>query len=135
VPIPPITPEEFELAFSSCPEQCSLSRLHDCFILENEDDIVARIPKKKSKLDVETKSRSVRFAWGIQAQYAISFIHVFIYHMLILAAPTGFWVWWQKRHPDDLQNASTPLATVIVLISLFWSTTGIFKRLREPQYG
>jgi hypothetical protein len=35
-------------------------------------------------------------------------------------------------HPGDLQNAAVPISTVIALLSLFWSTAGVLKSLREP---
>lgn len=133
--MPPITPHEFNLAFSSCGGKCYFAILHDCFELEDEEDFVSRISRKKGKFEIENSSRRgpVRFAWGIQAKYTISFLHVVMYHSLIMVGPFLFWVWWQKHHPNDLQNASIPLTVAAVLISLFWSATGIFGRLREPQ--
>ncbi len=133
--MPPITPHEFNLVFSSCGGKCSFAVFHDCFELEDEDDFVSRIPRKKGKFEMENSNLrgSVRFAWGIQAQYTISLLHVMTYHLLMMVGPTVFWVWWQKHHPNDLQNASIPLTIAAILISLFWSATGILRGLREPQ--
>jgi hypothetical protein len=131
--MPPISPHEFKLAFNACSNTCRFPSFHDCFELIDEDDFITRIPKKKSMFDIATQSRTARFAWGIEAQNAISLLHVVLYHLLMLLAPFGFWVWWQKLHPDDLQNASIPLTFVFVLMSLFWSATGILKTFREPQ--
>lgn len=132
---PPITPHEFNLAFSSCGKYCFSALFHDCYVLEDEQDFVLRIPRKKGKFEIENSIRRgpVRFAWGIQAQYTISFLHVITYHVLMMVGPTVFWVWWQKNHPNDLQNASIPLTIAAVLISLFWSATGILRGLREPR--
>lgn len=80
-------------------------------------------------------SQSVKIVWGIQTQYSISFLYVAIYHLIMMAGPIEFWVWWQKHHPDDLQNASIPVTSTAVLISLFWSATGIFKMPRGAQSG
>lgn len=104
-------------------------------MLEDEQDFALRIPRRKGKFEIENSIRRnpIRFAWGIQAQYNISFLHVITYHFLMMVGPTVFWVWWQKHHPNDLQNASIPLAIAIVLISLFWSATGILRDLREPR--
>ncbi|MCJ1347669.1 hypothetical protein MMC31_005897 [Peltigera leucophlebia] len=135
--IPPITPHEFKLAFSSCDRNCLFAMFHDCIELDDEEDFVVRIPKKKGKFEMEKSNRKGegRFAWGIEAQYAISFLHVIMYHLLMMVGPTVFWVWWQKKHPNDLQNASIPLAIAAILISLFWSATGILRGLREPRSG
>lgn len=80
-------------------------------------------------------TQSVKIVWGIQTQYSISFLYVALYHLIMMAGPIGFWVWWQKHHPDDLQNASIPVTTTAVLISLFWSATGIFEMPRGAQSG
>ena len=73
-----------------------------------------------------------KIAWGLQAQHVISLVHVLLYHVLILVGTFVFWAWWNVRHPNDLQNAAVPLTVVTTLLSLFWTSTGILKRLREP---
>ena len=104
---------------------------HDCVEAPNGDFAIDRIPKRKRLLEIE--SGSVEFAWGIQAQFAISFVHVVVYHILILFATFGFWAWWQARHPNDIQNAAVPLTTVSVLISMFYSSVGGLKVFREKS--
>ena len=125
---PPISPHEFELAFSSCGRPCILSSFHDCIEAPDGDFAMERIPKRKSALQLETGT--VEFAWGIQAQHAVSFVNLAVYHFLILAATFGFWAWWQTRHPGDIQNAAVPLTTVTVLLSMFWSSAGLLKVFR-----
>jgi hypothetical protein len=90
-----------------------------------------RIPKRKTAL--ELKTGVVEFAWGIQAQHTISLLHMIIYHFLILAGTFGFWAWWQISHPNDIQTAAVPLTTVTVLLSLFWSSAGVLKILRDHR--
>ena len=128
--IPPITPHEFETSLSFCNPCCKLSFFHDCLGPPIGTTAVQRIPKKKSLLQWE--ANSVETAWGIQARHVISFLHVLIYHALILGGTFGFWAWWQWRNPNDLQNAAIPLTTVCVLLSLFWSSAGALKILRDP---
>lgn len=73
------------------------------------------------------------FAWGLEARHTISALYVLMYHVLILAGPFGFWAWWAKEHPGDLQNGSVPMAIVLALLSLFWSTNGILTEGREGK--
>ena len=131
--IPPISPHEFELALSSCSSRCMWKWfvLHDCLQFSSSKRAVKCIPKKNAAFELNSVGREE--AWGIQAQHVISFIHVLSYHCLILAGTFGFWVWWQVSHPSDLQNAAVPLTTVAVLLSLFWSSAGVLRVLREPQ--
>lgn len=126
---PPISPHEFELAFASCDTSCIFSTFHDCIEAPNGDFALERIPKRKSALQLETAM--VEFAWGIQAEYAISLVNVALYHFLILGGTFGFWAWWQSRHADDMQNAAVPLTTVTVLLSMFWSSAGVLKIFGE----
>lgn len=126
----PITPHEFEIALSFCNDSCKLSFLHDCIEPPIGCLATQRIPKRKGPLHLNVDV--VEEAWGIQAQYAISFVHVVLYHVLILSATLSFWAWWQSRYPGDLQNASVPLTIAPVLLSLFWSSAGVLKVLREP---
>lgn len=125
---PPISPHEFELAFSSCASPCVFAAFHDCVEAPNGDFAIERIPKRKSALQLGTGT--VEFAWGIQAQYAVSLVNLVVYHFLILAGTFALWAWWQIRHPDDMQNAAVPLTTVTVLLSMFWSSAGLLKIFR-----
>jgi hypothetical protein len=93
-------------------------------------DSFERVPKRKSALEI--KINSMEFAWGIQAQHTISMVGLVVYHILILVGTLGFWVWWMRSHPEDLQSAAVPLTTVAVFLSLFWSAAGVLKVLREP---
>ncbi|MCJ1459964.1 hypothetical protein MMC28_010343 [Mycoblastus sanguinarius] len=128
---PPISPHEFELAFASCSSGCVFSLFHDCIEPPSGTFALERIPKRKRAIDLN--EATLEHAWGIQAQYVISFVHMLFYHCLIFAATFGFWGWWLVKHSDDLQNAAVPLTTVAVLLSLFWGSAGILKVLREPS--
>ena len=119
--------------FNPCGGKFSFAVFHDCFELEDEEDFAVRIPRNKSKFGVETSDQSVGFVLGIQTQYSISFLYVALYHLIMMAGPIGFWIWWQKHHPEDLQNASIPVTTTAALISLLWSAMGIFKMPRGAQ--
>ena len=128
---PPINPHEFELALSSCSNRCMWSVFHDCVEPESGSYALERIPKRKAAFELNTGGHEE--AWGIQAQHVISFIHMLFYHCLIIAGTFGFWVWWEVNNPHDLQSAAVPLTTVAVLLSLFWSSAGVLRVLREPQ--
>jgi hypothetical protein len=127
--IPPISPHEFELALSYCSSSCLLASFHDCMEPPSGSLALERIPKRKCALELKVGLRE--HAWGIQAQHSVSFPLMVFYHVLIIASTFGFWGWWQVVHPGDLQNGSTPLTVVAVLLSLFWSSTGVLKVFRE----
>ncbi|KAH6698143.1 hypothetical protein BKA61DRAFT_497437 [Leptodontidium sp. MPI-SDFR-AT-0119] len=128
---PPIVPHEFELAFSACSSKCSLSALHDCVEPPLGTFAIERIPKRKGLIEIN--GDNPEFAWGIQAQHAISFFRILMYHLLIFAGTFAFWACWLVTHPNDLQNAAVPLTTVAVLLSLFWSSAGLLKAFREQH--
>jgi hypothetical protein len=132
--VPPILPHEFELALNACVIPCRLAYLpfHDCIepLLQGKDAITL-IPKRKHAWEIGLGTREP--AWGLQAQFCISFIRVLFYHFLMILGTFVFWIWWQITHPDDIQNASTPLTVVAVFISLFWSSSGVLKIFREPR--
>lgn len=122
---PPILPHEFKLAFSACSSNCLLSTLHDCVDPPIGKFAVERIPKRKSMIHFSTNN--LEYAWGIQAQHAISALRMLVYHLLIFASTFGFWAWWLVFHPNDLQNAAVPLTTIAVFLSLFWGAAGVLK--------
>lgn len=126
-PIPPISPHEFEIALSCCPERCKLSSLHECIEPAWGDFALVSTPKKKGVFAIGANARE--FAWGLQAVHSISFIYMLVYHAVMLSWALGLWVWWERRHPGDLQNAAVPITTVAVLLSLFWGSAGVLKGL------
>lgn len=71
------------------------------------------------------------YAWGLEAKYEISAAYVFLYHVLIAIIPFGLWGWWMRKHPNDLQGASVPATRVFVMVSLFWSASGILIQARQ----
>jgi hypothetical protein len=78
------------------------------------------IPKKKSEFAVQSQQKVDDVAWGIEADYALSFFLLSIYHLIPLLSCFAFWIYWQIFHPDDLQTASVPILTTIALMGLFW---------------
>jgi len=132
--MPPISQHEFEMALHPCLGPCPFALLpsHDCIELpETNSSALEKIPKRKSEFLLEVKNRE--FAWGIEACYSMSFVHMTFYHLFIFAGTFGFWIWWLKFHPDDLQNAAVPLTTVAIFLSLFWGMVGVFKVFRDPE--
>ena len=95
-----------------------------------------RIPQKKSAFDAPSSAPTShldlvdKVAFGIEASYLPSHLFFLVYHVAFLLSGFGFWAYWIRHHPDDLQNASVPLFTVIMLIGSFWTLFG--KRLGIP---
>ncbi|PVH88884.1 hypothetical protein DL98DRAFT_565731 [Cadophora sp. DSE1049] len=113
--IPPISLHEFQVRlFEACRESCIFKGLHKCRIPAEGCAALNRIPKRISAFEAEVSS--YEHAWGLLAQYTTSAFLVLIYLLLSLASLFGFWGWWQRRHPDDLQNASTPLVVFVTLL-------------------
>lgn len=92
-----------------------------------------RIPKRKRALELKLDTREE--AWGIQAHHKPHALIVFLYHVLMFAGTFAFWIYWQRTHPGDFQNATVPLTVVAVLISLFWSSTGVLKAFDGETEG
>lgn len=131
---PGISRHEFEIIVQMCITPCrfaSLPILHDCLsIEESATHIVGRLPKKNKEFMVYERNPRDRYFWGIQARYVVSAIRVVTIHVFILCVSFGTWIWWQWKHPDDLQGASVGLTVAGVLMSTFWSSTGVLKGLR-----
>ena len=89
---------------------------------------IACIPKKREIFDITSNCPTNIYAWGLEAKHVISAAYIAIYHLIIFLLPFGFWGWWIKEHPDDLQGASVPVTVVFGLLSLFWSTNGILTQ-------
>ncbi|KAF2998955.1 hypothetical protein E8E13_006894 [Curvularia kusanoi] len=132
-PNPPIRRHEFAMRLDACNKPCRLSFFHECMPELNTVSTIACIPKRLTQYEVESGDRQDCFAWGLEAKHEISVARVFIYHVLVLAFPFGFWAWWQTKHPDDLQNASVPATVALALLSLFWGSNGILTEGRH--YG
>ncbi|ORY06745.1 hypothetical protein BCR34DRAFT_616857 [Clohesyomyces aquaticus] len=129
---PPIPQHEFEMHLSACVQPCRWSLLHECMPELSTSSVLDSIPKKATRFDVHSRSATDVYAWGLEAKFAVSALYVAIYHLLIFAFPFGFWVWWMKGHPNDLQGASVPATIALGLLSLFWSTNGILTEGRHP---
>ena len=128
--LPHIMPHRFEEALSSCGKRCILSSLHDCVEPPEGTYFLDRTPKRRIAFQLEQDGEE--HAWGLQAQHRVSLMYIFFYHFLIIVGTFGFWAWWLRKHPDDLQNAAVPFITVTIFLSLFWSASGILKSFREP---
>lgn len=63
-------------------------------------------------------------AWGLEADYALSFAFLAAYHLIPILAALGFWVYWLVKHPGDWQNSAVPILTVLALIAVFWMPFG-----------
>ncbi|KAF2733226.1 hypothetical protein EJ04DRAFT_553481 [Polyplosphaeria fusca] len=124
---PPITREEFRRYLRTCSTSCRWYSLpffrHRCFHLHKDSQKWRRIPRRNAEF--ETKSgQPGEIAYGIEAVYLLSFPTVFVYHLLSLLALLGFWLWWLKQHPDDLQNASVPTMVFLAIVASFWVLPG-----------
>ncbi|KAL4947835.1 hypothetical protein BDW69DRAFT_177632 [Aspergillus filifer] len=73
-------------------------------------------------------------AFGLEADYSLSFAILSAYHVLLIFLAFGFWIYWLKNHPNDLQNASVPVFTVCTLMTTFWGIFGINHGFRQTGY-
>lgn len=127
--IPLIEPQRFARYLRACNEDCMWSlicgkRLHDCFFVPPRDYVLSRIPKKKSEFRVDSYEGAISYAWGIEADYALSFLHLCIYHLIPLLSGFIFWVYWLATHSEDWQNASVPTLTTVACMAVFWVPFG-----------
>ena len=81
--------------------------------------MLEQLPRRRKRWDYHLEEETDE-AWGIHVVFAVSFLRVMIYHILILAGPMIFWGLWIQKWPRDWQNASIPFFDVVVLLSLFW---------------
>jgi hypothetical protein len=131
---PPIDAACFSVLLRACDSNCYWSLLpfglHNCRHIPTENHYVARIPQKKgtyndvSQFYAHFSSMTSRVAFGINAAYSISHSRVFVYHFVLILSGFVFWIYWLKTHPSDLQNASVPLFTIIMLLGTFWTLYG-----------
>ncbi|KAK0110693.1 hypothetical protein ONS96_002294 [Cadophora gregata f. sp. sojae] len=123
--IPPIDPHEFELSLSPCNSFCMFKPFHDCIEPPDGGLALERIPKRKEALELKVGTREQ--AWGLLTQYSISALLLLVYLIMCFTPFVGFWAWWQVRHPDDLQNASTPLMVFATLLCVWFASLVYLK--------
>ncbi|KAH0841887.1 hypothetical protein FOPE_06628 [Fonsecaea pedrosoi] len=111
---------------------CLLSWLHDCLppLGAGSNIYLPTIPQKHSEWLLKTPG--IDYAWGIKAVEEPYIIILIMYHVLMLAAPFGFWAWWlvfehARTGQWDLQDASIPVSVFLVLLSLFWAAAKPLK--------
>lgn len=105
--------------------------LHDCACIDADSKrLIGALPKRDAEFMINGPSDSEDYVWGIHARYKVSGLYVFWIHMAILAGAIGFWIWWQRKYPDDIQGASVAMTVAGVCVSSFWASTGILKGLR-----
>jgi hypothetical protein len=131
---PLIDPTRFSVLLQTCNALCYWSLLprylHKCRRLPADSQEWLRIPRKKSTFHNTSALYSPslntveKTAFGIEAGYLPSNAFFFLYHTILILSGFGFWVYWLKQHPSDLQNASVPLFTVFGLIAAFWAFLG-----------
>jgi hypothetical protein len=123
---PMISPKTFAVCLQVCDAKCKwplLNPWHDCIRLPCRSYRLRCIPKKKSEFDLQSDDIGI-VAWGLEADYAISFAFVAVYHLVPLLAALGFWIYWLVRFPGDWQNAAVPVLTVLALFAVLWMPFG-----------
>jgi hypothetical protein len=117
----------FSICLKACGPQCPWallpSCLHKCRSLPYNSHIWKRIPRKESAFSVD-QSRSGDVAFGLEADYSLSFAILFMYHVTVLFPAFSFWIYWLRNHPNDLQNASVPAFTLLGIIGACWGLFG-----------
>ena len=126
--IPLISSNEFKLYLGACLGDCTGSLRsvfsHDCFDPPPQRRLIERIPKKKSPPGSYEET-----AFGIEADYVVSFLGVMIYYLVLVLLAFGFWAYWFVQHPGDLQNASVPLFTIVSITTMFWTALAMQNSL------
>ncbi|PSN61897.1 hypothetical protein BS50DRAFT_148013 [Corynespora cassiicola Philippines] len=126
---PLIDPKIFAICLSACNADCKwpmFNPWHDCISLPCRSNKLKCIPKKKSGFDVVSDEIGA-IVWGLEADYAMSFAFLAVYHLIPIIAATAFWIYWLRIRTDDWQNAAVPILTVLALFAAFWMPFG--KRL------
>lgn len=131
---PLIDPARFSILLKICNTSCYWSLLpkylHKCSRLPTDSQEWLRIPQRKgafattNELYIPGLTVAGKVAFGIEADYLPSSAFFFLYHAVLILSGFGFWIYWLKEHPGDLQNASVPLFTMFALIAAFWAFVG-----------
>ncbi|KAI4670363.1 uncharacterized protein J4E79_000644 [Alternaria viburni] len=109
--IPMISPKTFAVCLKACDMNCKwpwINPWHDC---------------KKSEFDIQSDD-AIAVAWGLEADHAISFAFMAVYHLVPLLAAFGFWIYWLIKFPGDWQNAAVPVLTVLAIFAVLWVPFG-----------
>ncbi|KAI4911823.1 hypothetical protein J4E90_006640 [Alternaria incomplexa] len=107
---PMISPKTFAVCLKACDMNCKwpwLNPWHDC----------------KSEFDIQSDD-AIAVAWGLEADHAISFAFMAVYHLVPLLAAFGFWIYWLIKFPGDWQNAAVPVLTVLAIFAVLWVPFG-----------
>jgi hypothetical protein len=121
-----ISPKTFAVCLKVCDMNCRWSWLnpwHDCVSLPCRSYRLRCVPKKKSEFDIQSDD-TMAVAWGLEAEHAISFAFMAVYHLVPLLAAFGFWIYWLMKFPGDWQNAAVPVLTVLALFAVLWVPFG-----------
>ena len=131
-PEPPgVSKDTFEHLVNACLHPCWMRWFHTCWTIEDhEAELVGYLPKRNTEFEIGRKGSKDKVFWGLEARYRVVAWRIMVIHLAMLTTSFGLWGWWQRNHPDDLQGASTPLTVALLLMSMFWSTTGLLKPLR-----
>jgi hypothetical protein len=124
---PPINKNTFRRYLRTCRASCFWTRLrflrHRCSRPHPDSHKWMRIPRKKVEFDTSSGQPGTR-VYGIEAVYSLSFFVVFVSHVAMILSMVAVSIWWQVHHPGDLQNAFTPLATILAIMASFWCLPG-----------
>ena len=94
--------------------------------------VLQHLPKRRKIWQIDNDGEKDE-AWGLHAEFDVSFLKVALYHLLILSGPLTFWGMWLRMWPTDWQNASVPFFAVAVLLSLFWLPFAHKNQSREKH--
>jgi hypothetical protein len=123
---PMISPKTFAVCLKACDMNCKwpwLNPWHDCVSLPCRSYRLGCIPKKRSEFDIQSDD-AIAVAWGLEADHAISFAFMAVYHLVPLLAAFGFWIYWLIKFPGDWQNAAVPVLTVLAIFAVMWLPFG-----------
>lgn len=131
--VPLIAPELFAVWLNECSSTCWACwfRWHQPQRIPNGRSIITKIPKKNKRFEFSTPEPVEPLAFGMQADFVCSFFLMAIYYCIPLTGSFAFWIFWLLNNPDDWQNASVPLITVLSLYVAVWSLHSMTKEWRR----
>jgi tetrahydromethanopterin S-methyltransferase subunit E len=72
---------------------------------------------------MQSDDHGIAIAWGLEADHAVSFAYMMVYHLGPLLA-FGFRAQWVIKFPGDWQTAAVPVVTALALLAILWVPCG-----------
>ncbi len=118
--VPPIPEHEWYDRYHS-------AELNTC----GRQEALSKIPKRKHRFQTSLHVSGREDMWGLLVEFRISLLRVLFWQVLLTLGGFGFWGWWLKKHPGDLQAASVPVTVIIACMMMLWAPLN--EKFRNPM--